>query len=242
VQLDILSQPAWLLLECFSQWVSLLTSSRHSSDDSVALPYLWWYLWERAHFFWNLAQYHATSSYQWSIGKLACYTLSWSLALDENHCWSSRPDRLWGNCSHMTCLTSGSISLWLYGEDSCEKASFWLNNHSCPNQTRNDTQEAGDPKGPFPRSIMAIDGGESLLLCQSHVLFHSNEIMNNNGRWYKLDFPSWSVLSHAVDLVGSSLNYSSSWPWLENHFHNEVIFMPQHQYVRGLLDSAQKNF
>jgi hypothetical protein len=25
--------------------------------------------------------------------------------------------------------------------------------------------------------------------------------------------------------VGSSLNYSSSWSWLENHFHNEVTFM-----------------
>jgi hypothetical protein len=41
--------------------------------------------------------------------------------------------------------------------------------------------------------------------------------------------------------VGLSLNYSSSWPWLENHFLNEVIFMPQHQYVHGLLDSARKN-
>jgi hypothetical protein len=83
---------------------------------------------------------------------------------------------------------------------------------------------------------------ESLLLCQSHVLFHSNKIRNNNGRWHKLDFPSWSELSHAVDLVGLSLNYSSSGPWLENHFLNEVIFMPQHQYVRRLLDSARKNF
>jgi hypothetical protein len=79
---------------------------------------------------------------------------------------------------------------------------------------------------------------ESLLLCQSHVLFQSNKIWNNNGRWHKLDFPSWSELSHAVDLLGLSLNYSSSWPWLENYFLNEVIFMPQHQYVRGLLDSA----
>jgi hypothetical protein len=26
--------------------------------------------------------------------------------------------------SHMTCLTSRSISLWIYGEDSCEEASF----------------------------------------------------------------------------------------------------------------------
>jgi hypothetical protein len=29
---------------------------------------------------------------------------------------------------------------------------------------------------------------------------------------------------------------------MENHFLNEVIFMPQHQYVRRLLDSAQKKF
>jgi hypothetical protein len=81
---------------------------------------------------------------------------------------------------------------------------------------------------------------ESLLLCQSHVLFNSSKIRNNNGRWHKLDFPLWSELSHAVDLVGSSLNCSSSWNWLENHFLNDVIFMPQHQYFRGLLDSAQK--
>jgi hypothetical protein len=40
--------------------------------------------------------------------------------------------------------------------------------------------------------------------------------------------------------MGLSLNCSSPWPWLENHFLIEVIFMPQHQYVRKLLDSAQK--
>jgi hypothetical protein len=80
---------------------------------------------------------------------------------------------------------------------------------------------------------------ESLLLCQSLVLFHSNKIWNNNGRWHKHDFPSWSELSHAVDHMGSSLNYSSSWPWLENHFINEVIFMPQHQYVHGLINSGR---
>jgi hypothetical protein len=40
----------------------------------------------------NPTHYHATSCCQWSKGKLAFYTLSWSLALDENHCWSSRLD------------------------------------------------------------------------------------------------------------------------------------------------------
>jgi hypothetical protein len=40
--------------------------------------------------------------------------------------------------------------------------------------------------------------------------------------------------------MGLSLNCSSYWLWLENHFLSEVIFMPQHQYVRGLLDSAKK--
>jgi hypothetical protein len=30
-----------------------------------------------------------------------------------------------------------------------KKASFWSNNHSCPNQTRNGMQVAGDPKVPF---------------------------------------------------------------------------------------------
>jgi uncharacterized Fe-S cluster-containing radical SAM superfamily protein len=45
-----------------------------------------------------------------------------------------------------------------------------------------------------------------------------------------------------VDLVGLSLNCALSWPWLENHFLNDVIFMPQHQYVHGLLDSTQKKF
>jgi hypothetical protein len=84
--------------------------------------------------------------------------------------------------THMTCLTSRSILLQLYSEDSCENASFWSNNHSCPNQIGNGTQAAGDPKVPFPRSIMAVGGGESLLLCQSHVLFHSNKIWNNNSR------------------------------------------------------------
>jgi hypothetical protein len=51
--------------------------------------------------------------------------------------------------TYMTCLTSRSISLYIYGEDSCEKASFWSNNHYCPNQTRNGTHAAGDPKVPF---------------------------------------------------------------------------------------------
>jgi hypothetical protein len=51
--------------------------------------------------------------------------------------------------SHMTYLTSQSISLQIYGEDSCEEASFWSNNHSGPNQTRNGMQAARDPKVPF---------------------------------------------------------------------------------------------
>jgi hypothetical protein len=37
----------------------------------------------------------------------------------------------------------------MYGEDSCEEATFWSNKHSCPNQTRNVMQAAGDPKVPF---------------------------------------------------------------------------------------------
>jgi hypothetical protein len=61
----------------------------------------------------------------------------------------------------MTYLTSQSISLQLYSENSCEKAFFWSNNHSCPNQTRNGTQAAGDQKVRFPRFIMAIGGWES---------------------------------------------------------------------------------
>jgi hypothetical protein len=51
--------------------------------------------------------------------------------------------------------------LQLYSEDSCEKVSFWSNNHSCPNQARNGTQVVDDPKVHFPRSIMAVGGGES---------------------------------------------------------------------------------
>jgi hypothetical protein len=31
-----------------------------------------------------------------------------------------------------------------------------------------------------------------------------------------------------VPVVGLNLNCSSSWCWLEKHFLNEVIFMPQH--------------
>jgi hypothetical protein len=66
----------------------------------------------------------------------------------------------WTIATQMTFLTSRSISLQLYGEDSCKKVSFWSNNHSCPNQTRNGMQAVGDQKMPFPRSIMAV-GGES---------------------------------------------------------------------------------
>jgi hypothetical protein len=159
VHLEILSQSTWLLLGCFSERVSLLTSSRHSSNDSVALPDLWWYLWERAHFFWNPAHYHATSSCQRSKGKLASYTLNWSLALVENHCWSSRPDRSWGNCYpyDMSYLMIHLVAALRWGF--LWKTSFSSNNHSCPNQIRNGTQVAGDPKVPFPRSIMAISGG-----------------------------------------------------------------------------------
>jgi hypothetical protein len=63
--------------------------------------------------------------------------------------------------THMTGFTSQSISLQLYGEDSCEKTSFWSNYLSCPNQTRNGTQAAGDRIVPFPISIMAVGRGES---------------------------------------------------------------------------------
>jgi hypothetical protein len=52
-------------------------------------------------------------------------------------------------------------------EDSCEKASFWSNNHSCPNQIRNRTQAEGDPKVPFhltsPRDLDLAHGFESEL-------------------------------------------------------------------------------
>jgi hypothetical protein len=67
--------------------------------------------------------------------------------------------------THMTCLTSRSISLWIYSEDSCEKLSFWSNDHSCPNQTRNGTKAASDPKVPFhltfPRDLDLAHGFES---------------------------------------------------------------------------------
>jgi hypothetical protein len=69
--------------------------------------------------------------------------------------------------THMTYLTSRSISLYIYGEDSCEKVSFWSNNHSYPNQTRNSTQAADDPKVPFhlnsPRDLDLARGFESEL-------------------------------------------------------------------------------
>jgi hypothetical protein len=69
--------------------------------------------------------------------------------------------------THMTYLTSRSISSYIYDEDSCEKVSFWLNNHSCPNQTRNGMQAAGDPKVPFhltfPLDLDLAHGFESEL-------------------------------------------------------------------------------
>jgi hypothetical protein len=52
---------------------------------------------------------------------------------------------------------------------------------------------------------------ESLLLCQSHVLFNSNKIQNNNGKWHKLNLCSWSELSHAVDLVALARKPFSQW-------------------------------
>jgi hypothetical protein len=55
----------------------------------------------------------------------------------------------------------------MYGEDSCEKAAFWSNNHSCLNQIRNDAQAAGDPKVPFhlisPHDLDLVHGFESEL-------------------------------------------------------------------------------
>jgi hypothetical protein len=48
-----------------------------------------------------------------------------------------------------------------------KKMSFWSNNHSCPNQTRNGTQAAGDPKVPFhltfPHDLDLARGFESEL-------------------------------------------------------------------------------
>jgi hypothetical protein len=48
-----------------------------------------------------------------------------------------------------------------------KKASFWSNNHSCPNQTRNGTQVAGDPNVPFqltsPHDLDLAHGFESKL-------------------------------------------------------------------------------
>jgi hypothetical protein len=45
------------------------------------------------------------------------------------------------------------------------KVSFWSNNHSCPNQKRNGTQAAGDPKVPFhltsPHDLHLACGFES---------------------------------------------------------------------------------
>jgi hypothetical protein len=39
-----------------------------------------------------------------------------------------------------------------------------------PNQTRNDTQAAGDPKVPFPRSIMAVGGGETPFVSKPSIV------------------------------------------------------------------------
>jgi hypothetical protein len=48
-----------------------------------------------------------------------------------------------------------------------KKISFWLNNHSCPDQTRNGMQAAGDPKVPFhltsPHDLDLARGIESKL-------------------------------------------------------------------------------
>jgi hypothetical protein len=67
--------------------------------------------------------------------------------------------------SDMAYLTSRSISLYIYGEDSCEEAFFLSNNHSCTNQPRNGTQAVGDPKVPFhltsPHDLDIAHGFES---------------------------------------------------------------------------------
>jgi hypothetical protein len=55
----------------------------------------------------------------------------------------------------------------MYGKDSCKEASFWSNNLTCPNQTRNSMQAAGDPKVSFrltsPHDLDLADGFESEL-------------------------------------------------------------------------------
>jgi hypothetical protein len=67
----------------------------------------------------------------------------------QNHCWSSHPDRLWCNCYtyDMSYLMIHLIVDLRWGF--LPKTSLWSNNHSCPNQTRNGTQAAGNPKVPF---------------------------------------------------------------------------------------------
>jgi hypothetical protein len=68
--------------------------------------------------------------------------------------------------THMSYLTSQSISLQIYAEDSCEKMSL-SNNHSYPNQTRNSMQAAGDPNVRFhltsPHDLDLSHGFESEL-------------------------------------------------------------------------------
>jgi hypothetical protein len=51
-----------------------------------------------------------------------------------------------------------------------KKVSFWSNSHSCRNQTINGMQVAGDPKVPFPRSIMVVGGGESPFVSKTCIV------------------------------------------------------------------------
>jgi hypothetical protein len=91
-------------------------------------------------------------------------TQQWSLDYDENHCWSSRLDKLWSifypyDLSYI--MIHLIVDLW-WGF--LQKVSFWSNNHSCSNQTRNGTQAVGDPKVSFhltsPRDLDLARGFE----------------------------------------------------------------------------------
>jgi hypothetical protein len=168
----------------------------------VALLVLWWYLWERAHFFWNPAHYHAASSCQRSKGKLACYTLSWIFALGEIHCWGSRLDRLWGNCYPydlsypMIHLVVALLWGFLWKKRPSNRITIVV-----PIKQETVRKRQVIQKCPLLDPLWQLVE-ESLLLCQSHVLFHSNKIQNMLPHETNRD---WKSLLESIETRWSSL-------------------------------------
>jgi hypothetical protein len=97
--------------------------------------------------------------------------LLWMKTIDGVHVLTGRGAVV----THMTYLTSQSISLQLYGEDSCKKHHSGRITTLVPIKQEMVREWQVIQKCPFLDPLWQLME-ESLLLCQSHVLFNSNKI------------------------------------------------------------------